>query len=118
MSHPARTVDHVDDTTTIETLIARSSFGTPEARRLAATVPDDIAKAIVARARELADRQAAPGMCDMCHGEPAETQRDSSDLCGDCAEAWDHYEALTDDDLALDLLAQQIHVTETMQETP
>jgi hypothetical protein len=103
----------VDDTTT-ETLIAHSSFGTPEARRLAASVPDDVAKAIVARAHQ----RSAPGMCDMCHGEPAETSRDSTDLCGDCAEAWDHYESLTADDLALDLLAQQVHVTETMQETP
>jgi hypothetical protein len=99
----------VDDTSHIDALIAASSFGTPEARRLAATVPDDVAKAIVARSHRVAD----PGMCDMCHGEPAETNRDGTDLCGDCACSWDHYESLTADELALDLLAQQIHVTET-----
>jgi hypothetical protein len=101
----------VDDTSRIDALIAASSFGTPGARRLAATVPDDVAKAIVARSHQ----RPGPGMCDLCHGEPAETRRDSTDLCGDCAEGWDYYESLTADELALDLLAQQIHVTETQE---
>jgi hypothetical protein len=109
LSHPGRTVEPVDDTSRIEALIAASSLGTPGASRLAATVPDDVAKAIVARSH----RRSESGMCDMCHGEPAETKRDSTDLCGDCAEAWDHYESLTADDLALDLLAQALHVTES-----
>ncbi len=99
----------MDDTSRIEALIAASSLGTPEARRLAATVPDHVVKAVVARAHQRAEA----GMCDLCHGEPAETSRDSTALCGDCAEGWDHYESLTADEVALDLLAQDLHVTET-----
>jgi hypothetical protein len=98
-----------DDTSPIDALITASSFGTPGARRLAATVPDDVAKAIVARSHQRSE----PGMCDLCHGEPAETSRDSTALCGDCAEGWDYYENLTTDEVALDLLAQQLHVTES-----
>lgn len=37
----------------INSLIERSSFGTPEAKALRASVSEDAAKAVVARAREL-----------------------------------------------------------------
>ncbi len=94
--------------TPIESLIAASPLGTPEARLLAATVPSEAAKAVVARAHQ----QPGPGMCRICHGEPAERTQGHTDLCADCAEASDHSESLTAEELALDRLAQQIHVAE------
>lgn len=56
----------------IAALVERSSFGTPEAKALRASVPDDVARRAVERAREIArERRVAAPRSD---AEPLEAE--------------------------------------------
>jgi len=82
------------DERTIEELIEASSFGTPEAVALRATVSDEDARRCVARAGELSAEPVAPRhpyWPDLTDDEGDALSAWFDDTCGDCVEGRCHW---------------------------